>query len=179
MFSSTFCRHLCAASSGVVLLALFNYGRGKQVELQCRWRCCPSTSLLLGYRCSCSGEEAEEGQHRRCWSQTPFPYRSWRVPERPLLRMPHTDGGETSRRTSLNIRRRPSNPLNKIIHSTYHQLVLVKLEALNSGNPAIRSSFLPFQYWMINSRLTTSAQKESHGVLSRTRSVQKIKWIFK
>jgi hypothetical protein len=36
------------------------------------------------------------------------------MPERPLLRMPHTDGGETSRTTPLNIRPWSSNPGNNI-----------------------------------------------------------------
>ena len=45
-------------------------------------------------------------------------YRSWRVQEGLLLKMPHTDSAETSRRAPLNIRPRSSNPVNKIIHNT-------------------------------------------------------------
>ena len=52
--SSTFHRHMCAKSSGVVLPALFNYGRGKGVRLRRCRRCLPSsTSSPLGYRCFC------------------------------------------------------------------------------------------------------------------------------
>jgi hypothetical protein len=42
------------------------------------------------------------------------PYHGWRVPEGPLLKMPHTDGCETSRRTLSTL----DHLVNKIIHNT-------------------------------------------------------------
>ena len=52
--SSMFYHHLCAASSGGVLLALFNYGRGKGVRFQHCRRCRPSSSSSpLGCLCFC------------------------------------------------------------------------------------------------------------------------------
>ena len=46
-----------------------------------------------------------------------FLLQCWRVPEGPLLKMSHTDGGETLR-IFLEIRPPSSSPENKIVHNT-------------------------------------------------------------
>ena len=68
MLSSTFCHHLCAASSGAVLPAFFNYGRGKEsdsdgVVLLPPRRCVVSVSaaraLCLWWQLLCCGRGRE------------------------------------------------------------------------------------------------------------------------
>ena len=55
------------------------------------------------------------------WTKNPgFPLPLLESAEGPLLKMPHTDGGERSRRRPFNIRPRSSNPVNKIIHPEFH-----------------------------------------------------------
>ena len=141
----TFCRHLCAASSGVVLPALFNTAVGRngggREKSQTPSPMLPSLKSffylfaagLLLFPLPVLGLSAYRGDFHTAVGRKEEKEKGaglqrdrYSVLEGPLLKMPHTDGDEMSR-TFLKIRPRSSRPENKIIHN-------IVCESLNQFN---------------------------------------------